>query len=118
MAWSAAKESALRQLVRSGVAYADGLLELGRLDDDAQVPAAVDRLVQELASAERTVTQQRGPITDTWKADESGRRLGRATVSCVHGKTWPEGGYGCEPCMAESRRLRNEGAWKYLGEEA
>jgi hypothetical protein len=38
--------------------------------------------------------QQRGPITDVWYEGEP-----LCTVYCEHGKTWPEGGYGCIPCM-------------------
>jgi hypothetical protein len=48
----------------------------------------------------KTITraQMCGAIIDVWYEGDQ-----QATVYCEHGKTWPEGGYGCIPCIEASR---------------
>lgn len=50
MSWSMVKETALRDLVRHGVAYADGLMALSDVDD-VDVPYAVARLLADRSPA-------------------------------------------------------------------
>jgi hypothetical protein len=50
-------------------------------------------------------TQQRGPITDHFGrgpviVDSDGHDRRFALCVCEH-MEWPEGGYGCQPCMGE-----------------